>query len=189
MCNHLCLLQRSDILLERILRPPHSYVPRTSRRPALAEQEPHERRGICLFRHWIDFSCLLVFMSSIKIEFIVLKDLSSASDRSKLDFTGSFSIFIISAILATTIQAQDFQDVPGDKLVGRNTLPIAFPNISRHTPLISLLFWSAYLSFIWEIDTPARAGFTCLAVVVGLRYYLWRSTKADKLSYFLYNVS
>lgn len=115
--------------------------------------------------------------------------LSSASDRSKLDFTGSFSIFIISAILATTIQAQDFQDVPGDKLVGRNTLPIAFPNVSRHTPLISLLFWSAYLSFIWEIDTPARAGFTCLAVVVGLRYYLWRSTKADKLSYFLYNVS
>jgi len=128
-------------------------------------------------------------MFSIKIEFIKFKGLSSASDRSRLDFTGSFSIFIISAILATTIQAQDFQDVPGDKLVGRNTLPIAFPNISRHTPLISLLFWSAYLSFIWEIDTPARAGFTCLAVVVGLRYYLWRSTKDDKLSYFLYNVS
>ncbi|KAF8959405.1 UbiA prenyltransferase family-domain-containing protein [Flammula alnicola] len=52
--------------------------------------------------------------------------LIAGSNQSKLDFAGSFSIFIIASILATTIQAQDFQDVDGDKLVGRRTLPSPF---------------------------------------------------------------
>ncbi|KDR74291.1 hypothetical protein GALMADRAFT_250079 [Galerina marginata CBS 339.88] len=114
--------------------------------------------------------------------------LIASSDRSKLDFTGSLSIFIIAAILATTIQTQDFQDVDGDKSVGRSTLPIAFPNLSRYTPLISLLLWSSYLTFIWEISGMGSLGFTCLAIVVGLRYFLLRTTKDDQLSYFLYNI-
>ncbi|KAF8905771.1 UbiA prenyltransferase family [Gymnopilus junonius] len=120
--------------------------------------------------------------------FAIGSTLIASNDRSKLDFTGALSIFIISAILATTIQAQDFQDVDGDKSVGRSTLPIAFPNLSRYTLLITLLLWSAYLTCIWEIGGIGSIGFTCLAMVVGLRYYLLRTTKDDEVSYFMYNI-
>ena len=106
-----------------------------------------------------------------------------------MDFPGAFSISVITAILATTIQAQDFQDVIGDKAVGRYTLPIAFPNFSRYTPMVALVMWSLSLTFIWEITTLAGVGFTFLGIVVGIRYYLWRSTKDDEWSYVLYNAS
>jgi 4-hydroxybenzoate polyprenyltransferase len=105
-----------------------------------------------------------------------------------LDFPGAFSISVIAAVLATTIQAQDFQDVIGDKAVGRHTLPIAFPNFSRYTLLVTLVIWSLYLTTMWEITTPAGVGFTFLGIVVGIRYYFWRSTKDDEWSYVLDNV-
>jgi len=98
------------------------------------------------------------------------------------------SIIIISSILATTIQAQDFQDVDGDKSVGRKTLPIVFPNLSRYTPMISLFFWSFYLTAIWEIGRIGTLAFYALAAIVGLRYYLLRTAKEDEISYCLYNV-
>ncbi|KAF4615939.1 hypothetical protein D9613_011359 [Agrocybe pediades] len=109
-------------------------------------------------------------------------------DRSHLDVTGALSIFIISSILATTIQAQDFQDVDGDKSVGRKTLPIVFPNLSRYTPLISLLLWSFYLTTLWEVGRVGTIAFNALAVLVGLRYYIFRTAKDDEISYCLYNV-
>jgi 1,4-dihydroxy-2-naphthoate octaprenyltransferase len=112
-----------------------------------------------------------------------------ASDRRQLDFLGAFSISVIAAILATTIQAQDFQDVVGDKAVGRYTLPVAFPNFSRYTPMVTLVMWSLYLTIMWEITPPAGVGFTFLGIVVGIRYYVLRSTKDDEWSYVLYNVS
>ena len=112
-----------------------------------------------------------------------------ASDRRQLDFVGAFSVSVMAAVLATTIQAQDFQDVIGDKAVGRYTLPVAFPNFSRYTPMVTLVMWSLYLTVVWEITPPAGVGFTFLGVVVGIRYYLWRSTKDDEWSYVLYNVS
>ena len=111
-----------------------------------------------------------------------------ASDRRQLDLPGAFSILVIAAILATTIQAQDFQDVKGDEAVGRYTLPVAFPNFSRYTVLVTLVMWSLYLTTMWEITTPAGAGFTFLGITVGIRYYFWRSTKDDEWSYVLYNV-
>ena len=42
---------------------------------------------------------------------------------------------------------------------------------------------------MWEITTPAGVGFTFLGIVVGFRYYFWRSTTDDEWSYVLYNVS
>ena len=106
-----------------------------------------------------------------------------------MDFLGALSISVIAGILATTIQAQDFQDVIGDKAVGRNTLPIAFPNFSRYTLLITLIMWSLYLTTMWEIAMQGGILFTFLGIVVGVRYYFWRSSKDDEWSYVLYNVS
>lgn len=142
----------------------------------------HEMHGD---QHWLTKN----LMNSVGYAcFATGSTLVAASDRCKLDFPGTFSISVIAAILATTIQAQDFQDVIGDKAVGRHTLPIAFPNFSRYTLLVTLVMWSLYLTTMWEITTPAGIGFTFLGIVVGIRYYFWRSTKDDEWSYVLYNI-
>jgi 1,4-dihydroxy-2-naphthoate octaprenyltransferase len=139
-----------------------------------------DRLWLQVFKHFYSVSGLLSFLTE--------HNSIIASDRFQLDFPGAFSISVIAAILATTIQAQDFQDVIGDKAVGRYTLPIAFPNFSRCTPLVTLVMWSLYLTAMWEITTPAGVGFTFLGIIVGIRYYFWRSTKDDEWSYVLYNV-
>ena len=166
----------------------HPPVPRNAWRSTLVFEEHDELPRLRLFCNRIDFSCRYdSFFRAHKIVFFRLNILI-ASDRRQLDFSGAFSISVIAAILATTIQAQDFQDVIGDKAVGRYTLPIAFPNFSRYTLMVTLVMWSLYLTTIWEITTPAGVGFTFLGIAVGVRYYFWRSTKDDEWSYVLYNV-
>lgn len=92
-------------------------------------------------------------------------------------------------VIFTTLQAQDFPDVAGDAAIGRVTLPIFAPELSRIATLLALGFWSAFLGWVWEMGPGFRAGFTVLGGLVGLRYYLCRSAREDKNSYILFNVS
>ena len=167
----------------------YSLIPRNAWRSTLAFEELDELGRLRLFCHGSNFGCRYgSFSVPINIVYFRLS-IILASDRCQLDFPGAVSISVIVAILATTIQAQDFQDVIGDKAVGRYTLPIAFPNFSRYTLLVTLVMWSPYLTTMWEITTPTGVVFTFLGIVVGIRYYFWRSTKDDEWSYVLYNVS
>jgi len=168
----------------------HPPVSRKAWRSALALEELDELGRLRLFCNRIDFGCRywLPFFSVPINRIFSTEHNDLASDRCQLDLPGAFSVSVIAAILATTIQAQDFQDVIGDKAVGRNTLPIAFPTFSRYTILVTLVMWSLYLTTMWEITTPAGVGFTFLGIVVGIRYYFWRSTTDDEWSYILYNI-
>lgn len=92
-------------------------------------------------------------------------------------------------IFATTIQAQDFKDTEGDRLVGRKTLPIVAPELARPTLMLALLAWSVGLSSLWSLSTKVSLAYIILAVAVGLRYITFNSIKADQRSFYLYNVS
>lgn len=92
-------------------------------------------------------------------------------------------------IFATTIQAQDFKDTEGDRLVGRRTLPIVAPTIARPTLLLALSLWSIGLSSLWELSTTVSIAFNMLALAVGGRFLTLNSIKADQHSFYLYNVS
>ncbi len=89
-------------------------------------------------------------------------------------------------IVLTTIHAQDFQDVPGDRIQGRKTLPIVAPTASRIS-MILLLMWSMWLGVISQ-TVLAQIFLISAAVVVGGRFMLFRTVPADRLSYILYNV-
>ncbi len=89
-------------------------------------------------------------------------------------------------IVLTTIHAQDFQDVPGDRIQGRKTLPIVAPTASRIS-MILLLMWSMWLGTISQ-TAVARIFLISTAIVVGGRFMLFRTVPADRLSYILYNV-
>ncbi|KAK0229465.1 hypothetical protein EDD85DRAFT_973084 [Armillaria nabsnona] len=89
-------------------------------------------------------------------------------------------------IVLTTIHAQDFQDVPGDRIQGRKTLPIVAPTASRIS-MILLLMWSVWLGAISQ-TVIAQFFLISAAIVVGGRFILFRTVPADRISYILYNV-
>ena len=90
--------------------------------------------------------------------------------------------------MASTYHVQDFKDVEGDRLIGRRTLPIVAPQHARKTVISGLVAWSVALALIWELDVLASAVLLLLGAVVGGRFLLYRSVRADQVSFYLYNV-
>ncbi|KAI0065526.1 hypothetical protein BV25DRAFT_1764293, partial [Artomyces pyxidatus] len=91
-------------------------------------------------------------------------------------------------IILTTIHVQDFRDEIGDKLVGRRTLPIVFPEASRIGTIVAMVSWSVGLSVACGLRLPFATALCALASFVGLRCYRLRTAEADRTSYCYYNV-
>lgn len=113
---------------------------------------------------------------------------SLASDRSYIDNTAILAIFLSASIFATTIHAQDFEDVPGDSIIGRRTLPIVHPSWARFTVIATLSAWSVGLWYIWDLDMTVASTFCALAFFVGYRYIALTSITQDQTSFKWYNV-
>ena len=101
----------------------------------------------------------------------------------------SVAAVIVSGILIfTTIQAQDFPDVEGDKALGRMTFPIYAPEFSRAFTFFAIVAWSMFLSWFWGVGPVSAAFLVIFGTYVGIRYYHRRTLEADKTSYLIYNV-
>jgi len=109
---------------------------------------------------------------------------NGAADRSK----AIRAIILSGFIIATTIQAQDFKDVLGDRIFNRSTMPIVWPRASRVTVLVAMAAWSLWLPRIWGISSGVADVFGATGLSVGLCCYLFRSVKADQFMYILYNL-
>ncbi|EIW74576.1 hypothetical protein CONPUDRAFT_67066 [Coniophora puteana RWD-64-598 SS2] len=95
----------------------------------------------------------------------------------------------IFAIVFSTIHAQDFRDVEGDTTSGRRTIPIIWPEGSRHYEFWSIFLWSVIICGFLEVGKPVGWPFVCLGMLVGAHLLLLRTTEDDRRSYILYNVS
>lgn len=98
------------------------------------------------------------------------------------------SVLCSASIVATTVHAQDFQDVIGDKLIGRHTLAIEHPTLARPMLMAILVAWSMALSSIWGLSSSLGRAYSILGALVGWRFVLKRSVKSDQRSFYLYNV-
>ncbi|KAH9960956.1 UbiA prenyltransferase family-domain-containing protein [Russula compacta] len=105
-----------------------------------------------------------------------------------MDFVSVTAVIISGIMIFTTIQAQDFADVEGDKALGRMTFPIYAPEFSRAFTLIATVAWSVFLSWFWGVGPVSAAFLVILGTYVGMRYYLWRTLEADKKSYTIFNI-
>lgn len=113
----------------------------------------------------------------------------SGRNRAVLDHTANIGLILLFIILATTTHTQDFPDTEGDRLIGRKTIPIVLPDISRYTPFAIMVPWSFCLSSVWKVDLLVQIVLVGLAIVTGYRYFRWRKAEDDRLSFLLYNVS
>jgi len=105
-----------------------------------------------------------------------------------MDFVSVTAVIISGILIFTTIQAQDFPDVEGDKALGRMTFPIYAPEFSRAFTLFATVAWSIFLGWFWGIGPVSAAFLVIFGSYVGMRYYRWRTLEADKKSYLIFNV-
>ncbi|KAK0184457.1 UbiA prenyltransferase family [Armillaria mellea] len=93
-----------------------------------------------------------------------------------------------SLIVLTTIQAQDFQDIEGDRVLEHHTLPILLPTVSRNAMLLLLIAWSISLGQMAQLQGLRYALFTFSGIAVGYRFVAYRTARQDHKSYVYYNV-
>lgn len=105
-----------------------------------------------------------------------------------LDSISIMAVCISGLLIFTTIQAQDFADVAGDRAMGRITFPIYAPELSRIATFCAIFAWSILISRFWNIGPACMWAFSALGAYVAFRYYFLRNTQDDKVSYVLYNV-
>ncbi|KAF7300701.1 S-adenosyl-L-methionine-dependent methyltransferase [Mycena chlorophos] len=110
-------------------------------------------------------------------------------DKTRLDSAGWLAILLSGCIFATTIYAQDFRDVVGDKEINRDTIPLRFGAPSRVVLLAGVVAWSIGLSVIWGLDSITASLLTLLGVFSGGRFVYFTTVEEDRTSYFWYNVS
>ncbi|TBU40209.1 UbiA prenyltransferase family [Dichomitus squalens] len=112
---------------------------------------------------------------------------------SALDYFSASEVLVaqmlIFAVISTTIQAQDFKDVEGDILVGRQTLPIVFPIASRIVTVLLIPVWSFFFAFFYPTAYPSLLFLVgILGAINSVRFWFIRTRDGDKVSYLLYNV-
>ncbi|KAL1663205.1 UbiA prenyltransferase family-domain-containing protein, partial [Schizophyllum commune] len=92
-------------------------------------------------------------------------------------------------IFATTGQAQDFRDREGDAAIGRKTLPIVLPQgLARWSLAVLLFAWTAGLTYLWHSPFLMSALVYALAGAAAVGFTSDYSEKADRRSYWWYNV-
>jgi 4-hydroxybenzoate polyprenyltransferase len=108
---------------------------------------------------------------------------------SRLESTAILAVLISIAMFATTLQAQDFKDREGDHSIGRRTLPIVYPSQARLSMFLLLPMWSICLTQVWGMDAFCSVAYVIYAGIVGSRFMVCKTTKADRVSCKLYSVS
>lgn len=114
---------------------------------------------------------------------------TSAASKHAVDMVAFYAVLISAGLFATTIHAQDFQDIPGDRMIGRKTLPIVHPRLARFSLMILLPLWSILLAYTWRLGIIACYMTNVLSLYVGWRFLKLADVDSDQQSYVWYNVS
>ena len=130
---------------------------------------------------WIDLGLLVVSESNICA--------SIGRNESEADGTMWISVAMSAGIILTTIHTQDYKDIQGDIAAGRVTLPIAYPMCSRAVTAFLLVAWSWGISRTWLLDDATAAVMGVLSLVVGTSFVAGTGPRADRNSFYWYNVS
>lgn len=94
-----------------------------------------------------------------------------------------------SALLLTTIHAQDMADQPGDAARGRKTVPLTIGDVpARWTLAVLVPLWTVFCTEYWKLVPFASLAYVALCGAVAVRTLLMRTVAADQGTYLLYNV-
>ncbi|KAJ6546377.1 UbiA prenyltransferase family [Mycena sp. CBHHK59/15] len=106
----------------------------------------------------------------------------------RLDHIALQSLVCSALLIFTTIHTQDFSDIEGDRANGRVTLPIYAPKVSRIYTFLALGVWSVGLGRVWDLGPSSQILLCGLGLVIGWRFYSFRTASDDTKTYIAYNV-
>ncbi|KAG0700750.1 UbiA prenyltransferase family [Suillus ampliporus] len=106
----------------------------------------------------------------------------------QLCLTSMTALTCSALVIVLTIHAQDFPDTNGDRMSGRQTLPIVAPEESRIYMLCVLPALSFILVSIWNLGPLCSIVFVSIGFGVGLRFFHLRDEISDRSTYMLYNI-
>ncbi|KAJ5735357.1 uncharacterized protein N7483_000482 [Penicillium malachiteum] len=105
---------------------------------------------------------------------------------------------IIGAIVFTTVQLQDFYDQAGDSARDRKTLPLVIGDKpARYITAACMVIWGLFTPWYWGFASGGMSfavlrGFAmylaALAWIISVRILIFRSVRADRLTFVLWNV-
>lgn len=88
----------------------------------------------------------------------------------------------------TTYQATDFKDIEGDRILGRKTIPIVAPVLSRPTLMALICISSSCLAGVWKLRTLYALALNAYSLFVGARFVICR-TVVDDMQSLIYHMS
>jgi hypothetical protein len=172
---------------------PHFSIPRAQRvTPPLTLDHAQrlQRVGLRLLqcRCLCNSSWYVLGLHSLISRSYLIRTAPFALGQSTLTIRNMISFAINALIILSTIHAQDFRDEVGDKLMGRRTIPIVWPEGSRIGILLMLTGWSIGLSWACGLAFLFSVPFCAWAAFIGLRFFRKRTSEEDQRSYRYYNV-
>ncbi|KAJ2927761.1 hypothetical protein H1R20_g9331, partial [Candolleomyces eurysporus] len=128
--------------------------------------------------------------SAMALGTVLAAECSSPSESitEVFNFAKYTELIVFFLILVTTIHAQDFQDIEGDRETGRNTLPMMFPVLSRVTMLLFLPLWTTLVANFCNPPIWLGTLYLALSLIVGVRFFVYRRSQDDEWTYFAYNI-
>jgi 4-hydroxybenzoate polyprenyltransferase len=96
-------------------------------------------------------------------------------------------IFITSAVIGTTMQAQDMKDQEGDRARRRSTAPLVLGDgPARWTIAVPVMIWSVVCPFFWGLGIVGYVLPVGVGTLVSFRFLMLRGFWADKKTWWLW---
>jgi 4-hydroxybenzoate polyprenyltransferase len=98
---------------------------------------------------------------------------------------GSFLWFgIIGAIVFTSIQTQDLEDMEGDAKRDRKTIPLVFgETLGRLSVAIPVAGWSIICPLFWQLELPSYIPSCLIGFTIAFRVLVWSDIRSDKITW------
>ena len=103
------------------------------------------------------------------------------SDGHTLSDLGQRWLYIVSLVIFTTLQIQDFRDQAGDRKKARRTAPLIYGDgVMRWVTASIIIFWSLALPTWWALGYEGYLLPTAFGGLIAYRLLRWRDRVADE---------
>jgi 4-hydroxybenzoate polyprenyltransferase len=94
---------------------------------------------------------------------------------------------IIGAIVFTSIQTQDLEDMEGDAKRDRRTLPLVFgETVGRFSVAIPVSAWSILSPLFWRLELVGYVPSCVVGFTIAFRVLVWKNIRSDKITWKLW---
>jgi 4-hydroxybenzoate polyprenyltransferase len=94
----------------------------------------------------------------------------------------------IAAVVFSTVQTQDMADQTGDRLRGRQSMPLSVGDgPTRWITALLMVCWTGLAAIYWDLGSTTRMLIGILGFTVAWRTLKRRSIRADKVTFYIWN--